>query len=83
MPPPNEQEPQRLLRSTTAPAGLVQRARIVPRAAEGVSSTSIAAQVGDNRLTVISWRNRLKAGGIEGYMTKNDQAGPDRSTDWR
>jgi DNA-binding CsgD family transcriptional regulator len=50
----DEQELQRLLRSTTAPAGLVQRARIVLLAAQGRSNTAIAGLVGVSRPTVIS-----------------------------
>jgi len=54
----DDQELTRLLRSSTAPAGLVQRARIVLLAAEGMTNTAIAAQVGVSPPTVISWRAR-------------------------
>ncbi|WP_078058542.1 helix-turn-helix domain-containing protein [Mycolicibacter icosiumassiliensis] len=55
-----------LLRSTTAPAGLVLRARIVLLAADGVSNTEIASRTGVSRPTVISWRARYEQSGIAG-----------------
>jgi len=53
-----------LIRSSTLPAGLASRARIVLLAADGVSNTDIARRVGVTRQTVISWRGRYEAGGI-------------------
>ena len=53
-----------LLRATSAPAGLVQRARIVLLAAEGASNTDIAARVGATRQTVVTWRRRYVEGGL-------------------
>src|SRR3954452_7753371 len=55
-----------LLRATSAPAGLVQRARIVLLAAEGASNTEIAARVGATRQTVVTWRKRYVEGGLAG-----------------
>src|SRR4051794_25075889 len=54
-----------LTRSSSAPAGHVQRARMVLLAAEGVSNTEIGRQIGMTRQTVIAWRARYEAGGIE------------------
>jgi transposase len=76
----DEQELQRLLRSSTAPAGLVQRARIVLLAADGGTNTAIAAQVGVSRPTVISWRGRYEAGGIAG-LHDEDRSGRPRQID--
>ncbi|THE19473.1 helix-turn-helix domain-containing protein [Kocuria rosea] len=45
---------------------MAQRARIAPLAAEGISNTEIAAKVGTTRPTVIAWRARYTASGIEG-----------------
>jgi transposase len=53
-----------LLRATSAPAGLVQRARIVLLAADGASNTEIAARVGASRQTVVTWRQRYVDGGL-------------------
>src|SRR3954463_3742574 len=53
-----------LLRASSAPAGLVQRARIVLLAADGVTNTDIAARVGASRQTVVSWRRRSVEGGL-------------------
>src|SRR3954447_26162367 len=46
---------QALTRSSTAPAGLAQRARIVLLAADGESNTAIAEKVGVSRPTVIAF----------------------------
>src|SRR5919202_2396384 len=55
---------QALTRSSSAPAGLAQRARIVLLAADGESNTAIAGRVGVSRPTVIGWRERSQAKGI-------------------
>jgi DNA-binding Lrp family transcriptional regulator len=55
-----------LMRSSSAPAGLVKRARIVLLAAEGISNTEIARMAGASRPTVICWRNRYEQAGLAG-----------------
>jgi transposase len=57
---------QALTRSSRAPAGLAQRARIVLLAADGESNTAIADKVGVSRPTVIGWRDRYQAKGLAG-----------------
>src|SRR4051794_3985895 len=57
---------QALTRSSTAPAGLAQRARIVLLAADGESNTAIADKVGVSRPTVLAWRERYQAKGLAG-----------------
>ena len=54
-----------LTRSSAAPAGHVQRARMVLLAAEGLSNAEIARRVGVTRPTVIAWRARYAAGGVD------------------
>jgi transposase len=54
-----------LTRSSQAPAGLSQRARIVLLAAEGLPNAQIGRQVGVSTPTVLAWRNRYDAGGME------------------
>ena len=54
-----------LTRSSAAPAGHVQRARMVLLAAEGVPNAEIGRRVGMTRQTVIAWRARYVAGGID------------------
>jgi transposase len=54
-----------LIRSSTAPAGHVQRARMVLLAAEGLPNAEIGRRVGMTRQTVIAWRARYEAGGIQ------------------
>jgi len=53
-----------LVRSASARPSLAQRARIVLMSAEGLTNTEIARRTGSTRPTVISWRNRYAAGGI-------------------
>src|ERR671912_2096605 len=54
-----------LTRSSSAPAGHVQRARMVLLAADGLSNAEIGRRVGMTRQTVIAWRARYAAGGID------------------
>ena len=54
-----------LTRSSTAPAGHVQRARMVLLAAEGWPNAEIGRRVGMTRQTVIAWRHRYARGGID------------------
>ena len=55
-----------MTRSTTVRAGLAQRAKVVLLAADGVSNTAIAKQVGLSRPKVIGWRQRYERSGIGG-----------------
>jgi transposase len=59
-----------LTRSSSAPAGLAQRARIVLLAADGVSNTEIASRMGISRPTVIAWRARYDTSGIGGLRDR-------------
>src|SRR4029450_11507834 len=56
----------RWARSTSVPAGLAMRARIVLLAAEGHTNTRIAAQVGCSRQAVVRWRGRYARHGLGG-----------------
>src|SRR5947209_18194147 len=53
-----------LIRSSTAEAGLAQRARIVLLAAGGLPNAEIARRIGVSRPTVIQWRQRYSSGGV-------------------
>jgi transposase len=54
-----------LTRSSQAAAGVVQRARIVLLAAEGMANAAIGRRVGVSTPTVLAWRKRYDAGGID------------------
>jgi transposase len=54
-----------LTRSSTAPAGHVQRARMVLLAAQGLPNAEIGRRVGMTRQTVLAWRARYAADGIK------------------
>lgn len=68
-------ELDRILRSTTASAGLVKRARIVSLAAQGVSNARIRELTGASSATVVKWRARYLHDGIAGLA---DTARPGR-----
>src|SRR3954467_11650432 len=54
-----------LTRSSSAPAGHVQRARMVLLAAEGLPNTEIGRGGGGGREEGVAWRARYAAGGID------------------
>ena len=62
--PGDEERLRSLLRSSSAPAGLARRGRIVLLAAEGLPNAEVARRVGVTRQTVLAWRNRYVAGGV-------------------
>ena len=53
------------IRSSSIEAGLVERARIVTLAAEGLANTEIAERLSISRPTVIQWRRRYESGGLD------------------
>ena len=53
------------VRAHSTPQQLVKRARIILLAAEGMSNTDIAKAVGVSRPTVIEWRKRFLAEGVD------------------
>ena len=57
-------------RSGSIRAALVERAKILLLAAEGLSNTEIASQVGCSRPTVILWRHRYTQAGLAGLLDK-------------
>ncbi len=78
----DREELTRLTRSSSVRAGLAQRARIVLLAADGVANTAIAEKVGASRPTVIQWRNRYAAKGIDG-LVDDPRSGRPRTVDHR
>jgi transposase len=62
-------------RSSTMPAGHVERAKIVLAVADGAGTSGAARAVGVSRPTVIKWRDRFAANGIAGL---DDEARPGR-----
>lgn len=53
-----------LIRATSVRAGLAQRARMVLLAADGLANAEIARLTGSSRPTVLAWRSRYAAGGL-------------------
>jgi transposase len=66
VPPRDRAELSRWTRSSSIPAGLAQRARIVLLAADGVGTNEIVARVGVSKPTVIGWKKRYAAEGLGG-----------------
>ena len=62
-------------RGRSTPARLVQRARIVLRAAEGMQSDVIALELGCTRRTVGTWRKRFSDSRIKGLLQDAPRAG--------
>jgi len=63
-------------RSTSIRAGSAQRARIVLLAADGLSNTDIAGQLGVSRPTVLGWRRRYLASGLKGLADERRSGRP-------
>jgi len=61
--------------ATLAPAALVQRAKILLLAAEGVANTEIAERLGVSRPTVIAWRKRYVREGLTAQLADRPRAG--------
>ena len=64
-----ERELRAVLRTPSASQQQAMRARIVLRAAEGVSNTQIAGEVGVSLPTVGLWRRNFTERGLEGLET--------------
>lgn len=67
-------------RSSTVPAGHVERARIVLAVADGVGTSGAARLVGVSRPTVIKWRDRFAANGISG-LDDEERSGRPKTVD--
>jgi DNA-binding CsgD family transcriptional regulator len=61
--------------ATQAPAALVQRAKLLLLAAEGVTNTEIAERLGISRPTVIAWRKRYAREGLSGGLADRPRRG--------
>jgi transposase len=75
-------ELERLSRSSTAPAGMAARARIVLLAAAATPNQRIAEKVGVSRPTVNKWRSRYAEAGLVG-LSDEPRPGPRRTVDQR
>lgn len=59
-------ELQRIVRAASSEARMIERARIVLAASEGLKGTDIAERVGCSEPTVVKWRSRYARDGIDG-----------------
>jgi transposase len=63
------------------PMSVAQWARIVLLAAEGLNNTTVAERVGVNQATVVKWRKRYVAGGVDGLIDEPRPGAPRKITD--
>ena len=68
-------------RSTSLRAGLVERARIVLAVADGGGTSAVARRFSVSRPTVIKWRERFAAGGLEVLTDQTRSGRPKRLDD--
>jgi transposase len=62
--------------ASSIPAALAQRAKILLLAADGLSNTDIAEQLGVSRPTVIGWRHRYAREGLAGLTDRRRPGRP-------
>lgn len=70
------EELESLVRSRTLPAGLVRRAEIVLRCADGVDNGTVAVELGTSRQTVGKWRARFRDQGLMGLYDERRPGKP-------
>ncbi len=70
---------ERLARGRSLPARVVERARIVLRAADGLQDKEIAQELGVTAEKVARWRNRLLDGGIAALQKDASRPGRTRT----
>ena len=63
------------------PMSVAQRARIVLLAADGLTNNAVAERVGVNQATVVKWRKRYLAGGVDGLIDEPRPGAPRKITD--
>ena len=68
-------------RRPKSPFSIAQRARIVLLAAEGLSNNAVADKVGVNQATVVKWRKRFMAGGLDALLDEPRPGAPRTITD--
>lgn len=63
-------------RRPKSPHSIAQRARIVLLAADGMANISVADKVGVNQATVVKWRRRFLARGLDGLVDEPRPGAP-------
>ena len=76
----DEEELRGWLRSTTLPAGMAKRARIVLLASEGLPNSRIGELADASMVTVLKWRGRYEEFGVAG-LGDADRSGRPRQLD--
>ena len=77
----DKKELERIVRSRTLEASLVQRAQIILLASEGYSNNKIATEYGWKAHTIGKWRKRYEASGIEGLKDQPRSGRPTEITE--
>jgi transposase len=63
-------------RRPKSPQSIAQRARIVLLAADGLSNVAVAERVGVHQATVVKWRKRFLAAGVDGLLDEPRPGAP-------
>jgi transposase len=67
---------ERWAKRPKSPHSIAQRARIVLLSADGMTNNSVAERVGVNQATVVKWRKRFIAGGVDGLVDEPRPGAP-------
>ena len=70
----DRRELERIVRAVSSEVRMVERARIVLAASEGLRAGEIAERVGCSEPTVVKWRTRYARRGLEGSKTRRGPA---------
>ena len=81
LPAADRAELERRARSKGAPARVVERARIVLLAADGLTGPQIAGRAGCTEPTVIKWRRQYAESGLAGLEDAPRPGGPAAGAD--
>src|SRR5215204_346436 len=71
---------ERQVRRHRVARSLSERCRVILRCADGLSSKSVAAELGLHEHTVGKWRRRFLKDRCDGLLMRLVPAGPERST---
>jgi transposase len=78
VPEPDAEVLRQQVRSKSSPARVVERARIILLASDGLPAETIAERVGCSRPTVVLWRQRYAQGGLDALADAPRSGAPPR-----
>ena len=72
---------ERWAKRPKSPHSIAQRARIVLLSADGMTNNAVAERVGVNQATVVKWRKRFIAGGVDALADEPRPGAPQTISD--